>query len=131
MFGVGTAGCHIFRLFIGDGYQGNFQTVQVNEVTVTDLRQTGDHMTIDGNAATTTNVTDGPASIIVPSDDRMLLIDVFKIHLNIVAAGASQSIFPMGNGQTGAVFKGNMSPHLRLLPEAQQADGTAEQNNHR
>lgn len=61
----------------------------------------------------------------------MLFIDIFKVHLNIAAPGTSNDIFPMGHRETGSIFKGNMSPDLRLLPKAKQADGAAHQNRHR
>ena len=49
----------------------------------------------------------------------MLLIDIVEIHLNVVAPGSADGVFPMSHRQPGAVLKGNVPPDFRLLLEAE------------
>ena len=65
-------------------------------------------------------VRNGPTSVIITGQYRMISGYRGEIHHNIAAFASTDNIFPMGNGQAVVLRKAQPSPNLRLTTECQQ-----------
>ena len=54
-----------------------------------------------------------------------------QVNDNVTALVPANHILPVGNGQLVPIWQAQPSPDLRLLPEGEQALGTAQENQQR
>ena len=115
---------------LGNGLQGHFHTADGDPV----LFFNGADMylfPIDEHAILGAGIRNGPASIIVTGQNRMVPGYRRKIDGHIAGFAAADDIFPMGNRDLGSVRHVQPRPDLWLPPEGQQRFHAAQQQKHR
>ena len=112
---------------LGDGLQGHLHPADFNHI----LRLQGPDgfaFAVDEQAAGGLGVPDGPAAVIVPGQDAVVPGDGGHIQHHITAFASADDVFPMGDGQLGAVCHGEPCPDFRCPAEKQQRLYRPEQN---
>ena len=108
-----------FFLPLRNGLQAHLHTADVDLIFLFQCKNIH-RLSIDQNAVLGIGIGYGPASVIIPGQDRMVPGNRRGIDTDIVGLAAANDILPVSQGELAAVFHHQPGPDFRFFLKGQQ-----------